>query len=147
MSATYEFQTSTEWTRARDGTLSHPGLPRLEIASPPVFGGSPGRWTPEHLFVASANVCVMMTFLAMAEFSKLPIRAYRSEAKGALEKVEGEGLQFTSIDVFPRIELEDAKDAARAERILKKAETGCLVSKSMKTPVRITAKIVSLARA
>lgn len=144
MTTRHEFETSIEWKGAKDGALCAPELPGLQVASPPVFGGSKGKWTPEHLFVASAEVCVMMTFLAMAEFSKLSIRGYRSEAKGTLEKVEGEGLQFTSIEVSARVELEHATDAVRAERILGKAEANCLVSKSMKTPVRVSAKFESM---
>lgn len=80
----------------------------------------------------------MMTFLAMAGFSKLPLRSHRSDAIGRLEKITGEGLQFTSIDVYPRIELEEQSDITRAKRIVEKAEASCLVSKSMKTPVRVS---------
>ena len=134
----HEFETSIEWRGAKQGAVSAPGLPGMDVASPPVFGGVEATWTPEHLFVASANVCVMMTFLAMAEFSKLAVSGYRSDATGRLEKVPGEGFQFTAIDVHPRIELERESDIARAERILQKAEASCLISKSMKTPVRLS---------
>jgi len=138
---THEFETSIEWSKpsgAKQGALSAPGLPGLEVASPPVFGGVEATWTPEHLFVASANVCVMMTFLAMAEFSKLPLIAYRSDAMGRLEKVEGDGLQFTAIDIYPRIEVVEVSDVARAKRILEKTEANCLVSNSMRTSVRVS---------
>lgn len=141
MTSTHEFETSVEWRQAKEGALHADALPGIDVASPPVFGGAEGKWTPEHLFVASAEVCVMLTFLAMAEYSKLAIRSYRSEARGTLEKVEGEGLQFTRIEVFPRIELENPADAERVERILQKAESSCLVSKSMKTPVRVTSTV------
>ena len=134
----HEFETAIEWNRAKQGALSAPGLPDLEVASPPVFGGVEATWTPEHLFVASANACVMMTFLAMAEYSKLALRAYRSDATGLLEKVPGEGFLFTAIEVRPHIELERESDIARAERILQKAEASCLISKSLKTEVRIS---------
>jgi organic hydroperoxide reductase OsmC/OhrA len=87
----------------------------------------------------------MMTFLAMAEFSKLAIRSYRSKAKGTLEKVEGEGFQFTRIEVFPHIELDNVADTARAARILEKAESSCLISKSMKTPVRVSPTLDAIA--
>ena len=135
---THEFETSVQWSGAKQGALAAPGLPNMEVASPPVFGGAEATWTPEHLFVASANVCVMMTFLAMAEMSKLELRGYHSDAVGRLEKVPGEGFQFTAIDVYPRVELERASDVDRAKRILEKAEASCLVSKSMKTPVRLS---------
>ena len=71
MSNAHEFETSLAWSGAKKGILSAPELTGVDVASPPAFGGAPGLWTPEHMFVGSANVCVMMTFLAIAELSKL----------------------------------------------------------------------------
>lgn len=143
MSKTHEFGTSVTWSGQKKGSLSGDDLPTLNVASPPVFGGPSGTWTPEHMFVAAAEVCVMLTFLAMADFSKLEVRSYRSDAKGTLEKPEGEGFRFTSIEIRPRIEVAQVSDVARAEKILRKAEANCLVSKSMRTPVHLKPEIVA----
>jgi peroxiredoxin-like protein len=143
VSTSQEYESSMEWTGGKEGRAEARGLPTLDVASPPEFGGPGGRWSPEHLFVASANVCVLLTFVAIADFSKLAFRNAGSSAKGTLEKVEGEGFQFTGIDVHLKIEIENETDVARAERIVQKAEAACLVSKSMKTPVRVTADITS----
>lgn len=113
----------------------------MDVASPPVFGGAPGHWTPEHMFVGSANVCVMMTFLAIAELSKLVVGSYRSEATGKLEKIEGQGYQFTVIEIRATIEVTQSSDVDRAQRILEKAERNCLISSSLRTPVKVTAEI------
>jgi peroxiredoxin-like protein len=137
----HEYESSMEWTSGREGKVSAPGLPDLAVASPPEFGGRGGLWSPEHLFVASANSCVLLTFLAIAEFSKLAIRSASASARGLLEKPEGKGLQFTAIDVTLRIQLEKESDRERAERLARKAEAACLVSSSMKTPVRVTPEI------
>jgi peroxiredoxin-like protein len=118
-----------------------PGLPPLDFASPPEFGGPGGTWTPEHAFVTAATSCIVLTFVAIAEFSKLGFRSLSASAKGKLEKVEGEGLRFTSIDVDLRVEVGSEADIARAERLVQKAEASCLVSKSLKTPVRVTADV------
>ncbi|HXV61722.1 MAG TPA: OsmC family protein [Vicinamibacteria bacterium] len=144
MSDVHHFESSVHWTAKREGGLESPGLPPLEIAAPPEFGGPGERWTPEHLFVSSANACVMMTFLAIAEFSKLPVRGWRSEAKGTLEKVEGEGYRFTSIDIEAHVEVGEEKHVERARRIVEKAEAACLVSHSLRTPVRVTAQVKSV---
>jgi peroxiredoxin-like protein len=143
MSNTHEFATSVTWSGQKKGSLSAGDLPSLDVASPPVFGGHNGTWTPEHMFVAAAEICVMLTFLAMADFSKLEVRSYRSDAKGKLEKPEGEGFRFTNIEVKPRIEIVQVSDVARAERILRKAEANCLVSKSLQTPVHVNPEIVA----
>lgn len=139
---THEYETSMEWTGGRGGKVEAPGLPALEVASPPEFGGEPGRWTPEHFFVASTSACVLLTFLAIAAFSKLAIRKASSSGKGRLEKVEG-GLRFTAVDVTLSVEVETGADVERAERLAQKAEKSCLVTRSLDTPVRVTAKIES----
>lgn len=132
-----------EWTGGREGRASAPGLPDLPVASPPEFGGPGGSWTPEHMFVASANVCVLLTFIAIADFSKLAVRSASASAKGRLEKPEGKGFQFTAVDVTLRIQLEKESDRERAERIVQKAEAACLVSSSMKTKVTVSPEFVS----
>ncbi len=139
----HEYETSMVWSEGRRGKVEAPGLPPLDFASPPEFGGPGGTWTPEHAFVTAATSCILLTFVAIAEFSKLGFRSLSANAKGTLEKVEGEGLRFTSIDVALRVEVGSEADIARAERVVQKAEASCLVSKSLKTPVRVKAEIRS----
>lgn len=131
------YDTEIQWTRGRSGTLQALGLPAIEVSAPPEFKGEEGRWTPEHLFVASVNVCFMTTFLAIAELSKLEIIAFSSAAKGKLEKVEDSGLQITEIVIRPNVVLPSGRDFERASRILEKAERNCLVSNSIKTAVKV----------
>lgn len=136
----YEYESSAEWTVGKQGKASAPGLPDLAIGSPPEFGGPEGSWTPEHMFVASANICILLTFVAIADFSKLAIHAASSSARGKLEKLE-KGYEFTAIDVTLRVQLEKESDRERAQRIVQKAEAACLVTRSMKTPVSVTAEV------
>ena len=79
----HTYTTSLKWVAQRKGTLSSEGLPQVEVATPPQFpGGHPGIWSPEHLFVAAAEVCLMTTFLAIAETSKLEYTEYSSAGRG-----------------------------------------------------------------
>ena len=137
----HEYETSMVWSEGRKGRVEAPGLPPLDFASPPEFGGPGGLWTPEHAFVTAANSCILLTFVAIADFSKLSFKRLSSSARGKLEKVEGEGIRFTSIDVELRVEVGSEADIARAERLVQKAEASCLVSKSLKTPVRVKAEV------
>jgi peroxiredoxin-like protein len=137
----HEYRTSMTWSGGRTGKVVVEGLPSLDFASPPEFGGPGGTWSPEHAFVAAASSCVLLTFVAVAEFSKLSFRSLDASAKGVLEKSESEGYRFTSIEVELRLAIEKDSDMARAERLVAKAESACLISKSMKTPVRVTAQI------
>lgn len=136
------YKTSVSWETERRGSLASPGLPGLSVATPPEFpGGHPGTWSPEHLFVAAAEACLMTTFLAIAENSKLEYLSYSSEAEGLLEKTD-QGFMITEITIRPRVVIKDASALERARRIIEKAEQHCLISKSMKTRVTLEPDVI-----
>ncbi|HVN82962.1 MAG TPA: OsmC family protein [Terriglobia bacterium] len=136
------YESRIEWTGEKKGRLSAPGLPPLEVATPPEFDGHDGFWSPEHYFVAAVNSCIMTTFLAIAEGSKLQFESYQARATGKLEKPENEGYRITEIIIRPRLVISQSKDMERAGRILQKAEKHCLISNSIKTSVRLEPQIL-----
>src|SRR2546422_11236539 len=99
----YFYRTEVEWTGERRGNLRAPVLPNMQVDAPPEFKGHDGVWTPEHLFVASVNSCFMTTFLAIAANSKLEFVSFSAEAKGKLEKLEGQGLIMTEVVRWPKL--------------------------------------------
>ena len=137
----YFYGTEVEWTGERHGDLRAPILPSLQVDAPPEFHGHEGVWTPEHLFVGAINSCFMTTFLAIAENSKLDVVSFSTAANGKLEKVDGSGLMITEIVLSPKLLIRDARDAARASRILEKAERNCLISNSVKAEIRMQPEI------
>ena len=137
----YLYETEVEWAEGRKASLRSPGLPALEIAPPPEFQGEPGIWTPEHLYVASVNACFVVTFLAIAELSKLDFVSFASRAVGKLEKIEGSGYQITEVVLRPRLMVHYARDVERAARLMQKAERNCLISNSIKTIVKLEPEI------
>ena len=139
-SKVYLYQTSVKWTEQRKGTISCAGKPDVQVATPPEFKGHENIWSPEDLFVASANVCLMTTFLAVAERAGLAFSSYESTAEGRLEIVEGK-FQFTAITIRPSITLKPGGDAAKAKELIEKAEHNCLISNSMKAKVTLEATI------
>jgi peroxiredoxin-like protein len=140
----YSYATEIEWTGERRGDLSAPHLPDLEVDAPPEFKGHEGVWTPEHLFVAAVNSCFMTTFLAIAENSKLEFVSFSADAKGKLEKLEGQGFIMTEVLLRPKLLISHARDVERAGRILEKAEKHCLISNSIKTETRLEPKVDSV---
>jgi len=137
----HSYRTSVHWVGERRATLNAEGLPGLEVATPPEFpGGHPGVWSPEHLFTAAAEACLMTTFLAIAASSKLDFKEYSSTAEGTLEKTET-GFLMTEITLRPRLVV-GAEQVERARRVLEKAEKNCLISNSMKTRIVMVPEIV-----
>ena len=138
----HTYRTSVRWDGERRGTLSSVDLPEIEVATPPEFpGGHEGLWSPEHLYTAAAEICLMTTFLAIATNSKLEFKEYTSRAEGTLDKVDG-SFQMTEILLRPRVVVAAAELVERTKRVLEKAEQHCLISNSMKTKVRCEVEVV-----
>ena len=142
-SKTYFYETELEWTREKEGQIKGAALPALSVGAPPEFKGREGQWTPEHLFVASINTCFMLTLLAIAANSKLPLVSFSSLAKGKLEKVPeaGAGYQITEVVIKPRIVVASIEDLERIPRVLEKARENCFISKSIKSTVKVEPQI------
>ncbi len=133
-SKVFTYRTSVKWTGQRTGTAASPGKPDVQVATPPEFKGHEGIWSPEDLFVASVNVCLMTTFLAFAERAGLALADYESEAEGRLEMADGR-FQVTSITLRPIVTLKPGGDAAKAMEILAKSEDNCFISNSVRSKV------------
>jgi len=134
------YNVDINWSRDRKGTMCSPELNRgqqncIEVATPPEFPkGIPGIWSPEHLFTAAANGCLMTTFLAIAENSKLEFKSFDCKSKGKMEQVDGK-FMMTEIILEPLVVIAHERDRERAERILQKAEAACLITNSIKSKV------------
>jgi peroxiredoxin-like protein len=135
-SKVYTYRTAVKWTEQKKGTITCEGKPDIQVATPPEFKGHEGIWSPEDLYVASANICLMTTFLAVAERAGLTFTSYHCEAEGRLELVEGK-FQVTVITLRPQIALQSGSDAAKAKELIEKAEANCLISNSMKTRITL----------
>jgi organic hydroperoxide reductase OsmC/OhrA len=130
----YRYSTSVLWTGEKKGELTATGKPPVEVGTPPEFKGHEGIWSPEDLYVASVNVCILSTFLAYAGRAGIAFEKYESEAEGLLEFMDDQYV-FTKIVVRPRIVLRPGEDQAKAEEILHKAERNCLISNSIRSEV------------
>lgn len=140
MDGVFYYNTKVEWKEGRIGTLSSDGFPDVQVATPPEFKGVPNIWSPEHLFVSSVNICLMTTFVAIAENSKLEYDSYSCDGKGKLEKVDGK-FMVSEIELMPKITIKNEKDKERAQRIIEKSEKACLISNSIKSNVILKAEI------
>lgn len=143
MADKHEYQVDLTWKEDRKGEVSSPELTdTIETATPPDFPkGMPKIWSPEHFLVAAVESCLMTTFLAIAENSKLEFISFKSTAIGKLDKVEGK-FQMTEIILKPVLEISDENNAERAKRIIEKSEKACLISNSIKTKIILEPEIV-----
>lgn len=141
MENVHYYNINVRWDEGRIGTLSADSLPDIKVATPPEFPkGVPGIWSPEHLFVSSVAICLMTTFVAIAENSSLPFNSFSCKAEGKLEKVDG-NFMISEIELKPEIIIPEEKYLEKAGRIIEKSDKMCLISNSVKTKIILNPEI------
>lgn len=137
----HRYEVALKGESGPQGLLSAGPRPVLAGGAPPEFGGDDSRWSPEHLLLASASLCLMSTFAAVAAKSQLEYSDYASVAEGTLDKTP-EGLRFTRILIKATVM---AVDAEKAERMLALAKKHCIVSNSLREPIELQTSVTSKA--
>jgi peroxiredoxin-like protein len=122
------------------------GLPECRVTSPPEFGGPEGSWSPETMLVAAVADCLILTFRAIAQLSKMEWHTLECRASGTLDRVD-HVTQFTRIDLHARLAVPPHADLEQARRLLEKAERQCLISNSLKAPIHLEIAIETAAPA
>jgi peroxiredoxin-like protein len=148
MENVHYYQVRIDWKKDRKGVASSNVLPEsIEVATPPEFPkGISGVWSPEHLLLAAVNSCLMTTFLAVAENSKLEFINFESNANGKLEKVDGKYL-ISEITLNPIVSLKFEVDKEKALKLIEKSEASCLISNSIKSKIILNPQVKVLYQA
>ncbi|SMO66003.1 OsmC family protein [Solitalea koreensis] len=142
------YHVNVNWNTERKGVMCSPELTLddnscIEVATPPEFPkGIPGIWTPEHLFTASVSSCLMTTFLAIAENSKLDFKNFSCSSRSKLEQIDGK-LLISEIVLEPTLVIVDEKDRVKAERVLQKSKAACLISNSVRSNITMLPAIIT----
>ena len=136
MNNAHYYEVDLDWQSDRKGLVSSPVLKQtIEVATPPEFPkGMPGIWSPEHLLVAAVSSCLMTTFLAVAENSKLEFVSFSCNANGKLEKVDGK-FMISEIVLSPELIIKNEADKEKALKVLEKSEAACLISNSVRSKI------------
>ena len=111
-------------------TLSTEGVPALSSAPPKEFDGPGDAWSPEHLLLASVLACFMFTFRAVARGSNFDFLSLDLTGSGTVDRKDGV-TRFTEIVSSPGSCCRRASDPDRANRVLEKGKTACLVTASL----------------
>ncbi|MBD2857917.1 OsmC family protein [Spongiibacter sp. KMU-158] len=120
--------------------LTAEGLPALAAAAPAEFDGPGDQWSPETLFLASISSCFILSFRAIATFSKFEWSQLECDVEGVLDKQERK-MRFTGVTINAKLSVADGVDKEKAKSLLEKAEQNCLVSNSLACPVHLNISI------
>ena len=135
----YEFKTECQWVEGKKGITKGIHKEDIVIGCPPEFGGEKEYWSPEHLFVASIEVCIMTTFIWLLEKNNLNIISYQSKAKGKAHMVKTDFV-FAEVEIEPVIEIRNEKNRVKINNLIIEAGNQCMVSKSSKCKVILIIK-------
>lgn len=136
------YNVDVKWESDRKGEISSSEISqKLEVATPPQFPkGMENIWSPEHLFTAAVSSCLMTTFLAIAENSKLDFVNFEFSSKGKLEQIDGKFL-MTEVILEPVVTIKNESEREKAEKVLQKSEANCLISNSVKSKITMISEI------
>ena len=136
------YNVDVKWESDRKGEISSSEISqKLEVATPPQFPkGMENIWSPEHLFTAAVSSCLMTTFLAIAENSKLDFVHFECSSKGKLEQIDGKFL-MTEVILEPVVSIKNESEREKAEKVLQKSEANCLISNSVKSKITMISEV------
>lgn len=129
----YYFEAQLNWQEGRKGILTAPDVKdSIKVATAPEFtGGVSDMWSPQHLFLSSLSSSFMTTYLGIAEKINLEITHYECNVIGQVALV-GDHLEFTTINLFPKIYVAASENIVKANEALVKAYKHCIVANSIK---------------
>jgi len=117
-------------------TVTGDGLPDLSTAPPAEFDGPGDQWSPETLLMSSLASCFILSFRAVAAASKFKWISIDCQSSGVLDRVE-KVTRFTVVTHHVGLLVNNEADAELAEKLLHKAESICLISKSLAAEVHL----------
>lgn len=137
----FEFHVTVNSTGDHGGEILFEGKPTLPTSSPPVFGGAADRYSPQELFVSAVTACYLTTFGSYAKRMKVTVKSLSIEGRGVVQRDAASGWRFTDVFVVMHIGVPDAASKLVAQRAAELTEKFCMVSRSVRCPVHLDARI------
>lgn len=134
--------TKTYRSYRRDHVINSDGKPTIPASSDPHFRGSPARYNPEELLVASLSSCHMLWYLHLCAVNNIVVIEYTDRAKGWMDERENGAGAFTRVILKPRVTIQAGGDVEVARKLHHDAHDYCFIANSVKFPVEAEPQIV-----
>ena len=105
-----------------------------DMTVPEEFGGDKDNPSPEDLFSASLQTCMIATFETIAERKDLNYDRISSEASVNLDRGKDSRPIMKKAEI--NLEVEGVNDREKAESVAEATEKNCFIHNSVKTDVR-----------
>lgn len=145
MSRQHDYRVTVRWSGdtgagyrdyERDHDVIVEGKPVLKGSADPAFRGTPERWNPEELLVASLSQCHMLTFLSLCARVGIVVTDYEDAASGVMREEPGNSGRFTEVVLRPQVTVADPAAVERAEALHTQAHDTCFIANSVNFSVR-----------
>jgi len=140
MAKDFNFQSTIRWEGGKKASIGSRENPSIEVSTPPEFKGPEGYWSPEELFLASINSCILTTFLFFVDKSFATFLSYESNIEGTVSLVGGK-LFFTTVTVRPVIQVEDEEQKEEVTKLMEKSKKYCLISSSVNAEIQVLSEV------
>jgi len=137
------YKIKVEWTEDKKGMVEKDDGKKIEISTPPDFGGPSGYWSPEELFVSSIASCLMTSFLYFVLKNNVKLISYENKATGKVEKIEKKGYVFTDVEVEVAAKVDKNEDMDKIKTFLALAKKYCLISNSTNVKISVKNSVIS----
>jgi peroxiredoxin-like protein len=135
--ALHSFHLTANWPGLRNdiGTIETANL-YTKISIPPEMDG-PGIGTnPDEMLLGAAATCYIITLAAMLERSKINKNSLTMTSEGIVDISNGI-ITYKKIIHRPHLILQSEKDLVLAQKLARKAEISCMISRALKGNVEI----------
>jgi organic hydroperoxide reductase OsmC/OhrA len=129
---TREYNVRVVWTGEKSGDVIVDDKPVIRTGRSPESAGIEFH-SPEELFVASASVCFMNSFVVFTQKMHISFKSFEVEAKGTLERVD-KSYEITKMHMKTIVTVDSEELRSKMERALELGAKYCYVSNSMKCP-------------
>lgn len=139
----HHYQVSVEWTgNEGKGTLNYRAYNRnhrisadgklhdILAASDPSFLGDEARYNPEELFLSSLSTCHMLWYLHLCSINNIIVIHYNDQASGTMEEDQQGSGRFTSVTLYPQVQVQHPEMIAKANTLHEEANTMCFIANS-----------------
>jgi organic hydroperoxide reductase OsmC/OhrA len=134
--------TATYKSYRRDHIIQAKGKPDILGSSDPAFRGSPERYTPEELLVASLSACHMLWYLHLCSTNGISVLAYTDAASGEMRENEDGSGEFVHVTLRPQVTIAKGGDTVRTLALHHEAHRLCFIARSVNFPVETAAEII-----
>ncbi|MGB5947132.1 OsmC family protein [Paenisporosarcina sp.] len=135
--ALHSFHLTANWPGLRNdvGTIETANL-YTKISIPPEMDG-PGIGTnPDEMLLGAAATCYIITLAAMLERSKINKNSLTMTSEGIVDISNGI-ITYKKIIHRPHLILQSEQDLQLAQKLVRKAESSCMISRALKGNVEI----------